>query len=801
MTHDIFDKEVEISEDLFLELNKVIESEICLDKEIPFTSIRHTISYSICLYSFALLSELIKHIDNNTLLKSIKNEELINFNKKSLDVLYYSFYSLSSAMAIKNYSFSMRIINTISQTISVTTALNQRDKKGEYPVFKSYKEAKKNKVFDLKQSCSESEYLERFLDYFSDIDKRSYLETPDFTEFDNLFHPWLYKYFLITDPHQKYVKFKYPISESSKKITYQDVDNVITKGYQNYSLNFSNVYLTNNFGDFYFDSISPVTGGYKFPLIYDPFENDGNYIYLVNNMELQCIHSIIDSINYLLYYFESIPNMSKTTLLFERYISLILDEYYDSNELSYNIEKEESEILERDNFNYLTRNKDNMVIKIILGRQKIDSNRDKDIINSYFSNYRKKFLNNNDVFIKGIKESKSNSEISSINLSIKYLNLFKSIENAYWYRSGDVIASSIPLGQCENRIDDLTDCDHKLIFIGGKSRGRDEGYLINIFFERKIMSFFNICNSLIIGDSVNAIREVKKLYEIIISNLYIIYKEFDFSESKKALDKIIPSLLIFADNSFVNSHYGIDTWRDVRKILAKIKTSDVDDAVDNLSDTELDKLSLSAFEQLLENNELSSSFYNEDEYLIENLIFDEIELKNVLRENEEVFSKYLNKIEKYKIHSKNSKKTEGEKLYEREKILIDSIKEAFPSFYNKILKTDVTKNLCWFSDGNAKCFYDVSKFMDSKISNIPTFLDFDRIVANHFASMPPFFNDKDIKDIELSLLILDCAMLIIQTLEMDLRIISNSKVNISSVLEIYNYMIKKDILKLKKSVS
>ncbi|MBK5200990.1 MAG: hypothetical protein JJE21_05580, partial [Spirochaetaceae bacterium] len=79
-------------------------------------------------------------------------------------------------------------------------------------------------------------------------------------------------------------------------------------------------------------------------------------------------------------------------------------------------------------------------------------------------------------------------------------------------------------------------------------------------------------------------------------------------------------------------------------------------------------------------------------------------------------------------------------------------------------------------------------------------LDFDRIVANYFASMAPYFNDKEISDTELSLLVLDCAMLIVQTLEIDMRMISNSKIDILPILKTFTYILRNDITKLIKRV-
>ncbi|MBK5201399.1 MAG: hypothetical protein JJE21_07675, partial [Spirochaetaceae bacterium] len=648
MVLDIFDTELDISAELINELKKVLESDSSNSKTISFTSQRHIIAYQISLYTLSILNQFIKHVDKENLLDCLENSKLSSLNRKNLEVIYKSFHSLTNAMAIKNYSFAMRIINTLCQTITVSIALNEKDKRGNYSVFEAYLDEKKRTTFELNEGYSEIEYLEKFMDYFSDFDKRNFLNTPDFSEFDNSYHSWLYKYFLIKDPKHKFVKFQSPITESIKFITYQDVDKVITKGYQNYSLDFSSSYLTNNFGDFYFDSISPVTGGYEFPLIYDPFEDKGNFIPLINNMEIQCVHSIIDTINYLPYYFESIPSLVSLTVIFEKYIRIIFDEFYDSEELSYNSEKEAVEIIERESFNYMTRNKDTMVMKMILGKQKITSNKDKEVINKYFTNYKNNFLNNNDVSIKVIESSQI--ETSSVNLSIKYLNLFKSIENAYWYRAGDVIPSCLPLGEYEDRIDDLSDFDDKLIFVGGKESGRNEKFLTNIFFERKVMSFFNICNSLIIGDSLNALREVKKLYESIISNLYIVFKEFDEDGSKNNLDKLIPSLLIYIDNSFVNSHRGVDTWRDVRKIFSKIiiDNKDASNDMNNLSDDKLDELTANAFEELFENHELSNYIEEEEEESLKNLVFDEKELIKAMEGDDEGFKKYLNKFAQFK---------------------------------------------------------------------------------------------------------------------------------------------------------
>ncbi len=813
MEFDIFESEIDIGDDLILELKKVINSSINDGKIIPLTSQRHYIAYNISLYTLSILNQLISHIERENLLDSLEEKELINSNKKSLDVIYKSFYSLKNAMAIKNYSFAMRIINTICKTITVSTALNTRDKKGDFSVFQSYLDEKNNKVFELNENCSEVEYLEKFRDYFSDYDKRNFLSTPDFTHFDTKYHPWLYKYFNIKDPKHRFVKFQPPIAESIKYITYQDVDKVITKGYQNYSLDFSDAYLSNNFGDFYFDSISPVTGGYEFPDLLDPFEDKGTIIPLINNLEVQCIHSIIDTINYLPYYLETIPSLEKITPLFSSYVIMVLEELYDDSQLSYSSENEYFEILEREVFNYISRNKDPMVIKMILGKVKIVSQKDKEEINKYFSTYKDVFLNNNDICLQ-LKNVPSN-ETCSINLALKYQNLFKSIENAYWYRSGDNIASCMPLGEYKERIENLSGLDDKLIFFGGEESGRSEKFLTNIFFERKIMSFLNICNSILIGDKTNAIREVKKLYETIISHIYIIFKEFN-DEGVSNADKLIPSLLIYMDNCFVNSHNGVDTWRDVRKILSKIQgeegTFSPNDSIDNLSDEELDELTLSAFEELLDNDELSIEKENPND---EEFDFDEKELINAMEGDDENFKKYLKKFVKLqsaKIDSKEKKnstkivdnlssKDRERELLEEEKIIVDSLKDIFPELYEKILKTDITKELCWVSEKDIENMNDLSKFLDSKIAISPILLDFDRIVANHFATIAPFFNDREVSDTELSLLILDCSMLIVQTLEIDMRMVSNSKVDILPVLKTFTYIIKSDLKKMIKKAS
>ena len=93
---DIFDTELDLSDELINELKKLLANEIINSKIIPFTSLRHTIPYSICLYTLSVLKLLIKHIDKEKLLISLDNNELLfcNSNYKyfvSNNYIIYSF--------------------------------------------------------------------------------------------------------------------------------------------------------------------------------------------------------------------------------------------------------------------------------------------------------------------------------------------------------------------------------------------------------------------------------------------------------------------------------------------------------------------------------------------------------------------------------------------------------------------------------------------------------------------------------------------------------------------------------------
>lgn len=97
----------------------------------------------------------------------------------------------------------------------------------------------------------------------------------------------------------------------------------------------------------------------------------------------------------------------------------------------------------------------------------------------------------------------------------------------------------------------------------------------------------------------------------------------------------------------VNSHKGVDTWRYVRKILSKIKYSNNSTDDINLSNEELEDLMLDAFKELLENNELSSSI--EADVSLDNLIFDEKELVNAMKDNDGGLKKYFKRLFIFKI--------------------------------------------------------------------------------------------------------------------------------------------------------
>lgn len=103
--------------------------------------------------------------------------------------------------------------------------------------------------------------------------------------------------------------------------------------------------------------------------------------------------------------------------------------------------------------------------------------------------------------------------------------------------------------------------------------------------------------------------------------------------------------------------------------------------------------------------------------------------------------------------------------------LIDSIKDSFPIFYEKILKTDIKKNHYWLSENAIDSLNKVSSFLESKVAITPILLDFDRIVSFSFGLC--YSNNPKVR--------------------INMRMISNSKVEILPVLKNFTY-IKERIL-------
>jgi hypothetical protein len=506
MDKNIFDERVDSIYDLMTMLECVLADDFSVDKYDDSLSEELAQTVQISEYYLALFRSAKDYIEENKILSRIDNADIRKIHSNTLNLVYKSLYSIKNAFTIKNYAFAMRIMNYIYSTIVKSYVVSINKDNDGYPILEDFNKVKKDISIELVEKESGRSILEKFKTYMNQELNEEFKNDVDFDKFMKDDLKWAHKLFAFNE-----VDFlNYDIND--EMLAYK-IGNEI---YPEIGMS-TKPYLEYNGGDFYFDSINSACDKYNFIKDYrhDIDEND------LHSLEIQAFDTyrlIADLINN---YIQILPFDKK---LQPRILTITNDiKSLFNKDLKIDVDKGFIKERESEAPALLIKHSDPVATKILIGKTKSASNKDFEKINKYFTTYREKFIVNNDVCLKNKRLARG--PLSATNMAIKYLNLFESIDHAMFYQKGDKLASKKFYSEIVGKEYDDYILNKKYVYIE-KNKEKNAYSLNTIYLRRKIRSFCNICNSIIIDDVANAVREGKMLFNYSVISTYINAKTF-----------------------------------------------------------------------------------------------------------------------------------------------------------------------------------------------------------------------------------------------------------------------------------
>jgi len=455
--------------------------------------------FNIIYYQFE------KYIKEHNSLNSVTEKEIKRVNERVIEYVSSSLKTLRMALSSANCPFAMRITEGIYRTLLLAIALNVRDDEGSYILLNSYLEEKK--LFDFSDESNEA-YAKR-IGYNSGAVLS--FDLVDFKE-NNLFHDnlsWTYPLFQFKDPKNLKCNIK---GEADKgKITLDEISRAL--GMHSYDIIPYTAGAFNSYSVFehYFDAKNPVIS----PL--DLAEE--KYFSFHFNYSRHSIGDIFSSVltltSFIAEFFDATVIDEKLSKKFNDISFEITEGLYDLDGRIDDIKNPKKSLMNEPfapkNKNEV-RNNDDMFARIFNRKVKVSTDKEKEVIDEYFTTYRDKYLVSNDVY--GVDHIFKSSRISSESIALKYMNCFRSLLNGLRFSMDDKYPSKSKFNKNDSFLDNNS--ENKIFFKASSKvfKSKEE----NISFENIITSYqimANACNSVIIGDKANAINEAKHLYEVI----------------------------------------------------------------------------------------------------------------------------------------------------------------------------------------------------------------------------------------------------------------------------------------------
>lgn len=660
-------------------------------------------------------------------------------NHSTRDFFYNSLRSLNMAIANSNVPLSMRIINSIYETLVISTSINyglvNNDSSELYQSI-TKRCSVVNKINCSKDSTCISDMKNKL--HKNDINSIP----PSFEYFYNSLQ-WLSPLFKDCDENKLSRIFNVPLDSIIKDFNVDDLGKILgiyqfenlhemTKPFCNYSI--VDIYLNNK---------NPSLTSLDFDEI-----NERGISYYSRYEEALLLDSLKQLPILFEIYFKSIPNMQTEMVSrfsranydfvlnpFRTYTTRYPDgenqkpvqiiSFEKSNESCYASIVEKFKIQSKLKKGYFVTkedyykklefcNIDPMFIKIIQGLVPTVSIDEQAFVNNYFTTYKDNYVVSDEAFsiydnnprwndlnsslFDGFYKNQVNTNSSS-KLAYKWQNVFKSLLNGI--RFNDI--NKIPI---EANCDFIGLDKGKKVFINYKVDNEYNlkgEFATGQFLISSIQSFVNICNLILINDFASAIRESKKLYESIVLKTYIGFKN---SQEAKYAQIEQENLTVF-------------------KFLS----------------------------EAMNHNSINIQLTNDKKELFEQNIFPTKEYNCVIANN--YFSRRIPKIIK-----------------------------------------DMINNNEWFSfadNDDLDSFDDIANYLSNYVGLDLSLSSYDQIYVSNFSLNVPFFSTHCVSDNVMSLLILDFASLLNRTLPYDIitEIVDNK--SLTKLMDIVSYMLNEDL--------
>lgn len=453
--------------------------------------------FNIIYYQFQ------SYIKEHNSLSSITENEIIRVNERVIEYVGTSLKTLRMALITANCSFTMRISDGIYRTLLLAIALNVRDDEGRYILLNSYLDEKH--LFDFSDDSNEV-YAKRISCNTGIAMSYELLNLKE----KNLFEDdlsWTYPLFQFKDPDNIYCNIK----DEKSKITLDDISRVL--GMNSYDIIPCTAEAFTSYSAFehYFDAKCPVIS----PFDFEEDKKDSFYFNYSRHFIGDIFSSVLTMTSFIAEFFDSMDIDEELAVKFDDISFEITESLYDLDGKIDDIKSPNISLMKdpfiAKNMNEV-RNNDDMFARIFNGDVKVTTDKDKEVINNYFTTYRDNFIISNEVY--GVDHVFTSSSILSESIALKYMNCFRSLLNGLRFSKDKKYPSKSKFSNKDTFLDNSV--NNKLLFKASttvfKSKSEDLSFL-NIITSYQIMA--NVCNSVIIGDKANAIKEAKHLYETI----------------------------------------------------------------------------------------------------------------------------------------------------------------------------------------------------------------------------------------------------------------------------------------------
>jgi hypothetical protein len=463
----------------------------------------HYLSEELSLFNI-IYYQFESYIKENDFLTSITECEIKRVNERVIGYLATSLKTLRMALITANCSFAMRITDGIYRTLLLAIALNVRDDEGIYILLETYLE--KKQLFDFSDDNNE-DYAKRISCNSGVIMSFELLDLKEKNLFDDDLS-WTYPLFQFKDPDNFFCNIK----NNKSKITLYDISRVLEMNSYDIIPNTAESFNSYSAFEHYFDAKIPIISPFD-------FEEDKKYSFYFNYSRHSIgdiFSSVLTMTSFIAEFFDSMDIDEKLAVKFNDISFEITESLYDLEGKIDDIKNPKISLM-KDPFDAKNknevRNNDDMFARILNGDVEVDTDRDKEVINSYFTTYRDNFLVSNEVY--GVDHIFTSSPILSESIALKYMNCFRSLLNGLRFSKDESYPSRLKFSTKDTFLD--RSADNKLFLKASskifKSKSEDLSFL-NIISSYQIMA--NVCNSVIIGDKFNAINEAKHLYETIV---------------------------------------------------------------------------------------------------------------------------------------------------------------------------------------------------------------------------------------------------------------------------------------------